>query len=61
MTDFDSDELKTFHFNLGEKLIIHKRQVYNSLDFLGDAGGVFGSMMLIGKVLHYLIVSNEEP
>ena len=31
------------------------------MDFLGDAGGVFGSMMLIGKALHFLIVSNEEP
>ena len=31
------------------------------MDFLGDAGGVFGSMMLIGQALHYLIVSNEQP
>ena len=49
------------HFNLNEKYIIHKRKVYNSMDFLGDAGGVFGSMILIGKALHYLIVSNEKP
>ena len=48
-------------FQLGEKFIIHKRQVYNSMDFLGDAGGVFGSMMIIGQVLHYLTVSNEQP
>ena len=31
------------------------------MDFLGDAGGVFGSMMLIGQALHYLFVNNEEP
>ena len=31
------------------------------MDFLGDAGGVFGSMMIIGQALHYLIVRNEQP
>ena len=31
------------------------------MDFLGDAGGVFGSMMLIGKAIHYFFVNNEEP
>ena len=34
--------------NQGEKYIIHKRQVYNLMDFLGDAGGVYGSMMIVG-------------
>ena len=31
------------------------------MDFLGDAGGVFGSMVLIGQALHYFFVNNEEP
>ena len=31
------------------------------MDFLGDAGGVYGSMMIIGYALHYLFVNNEEP
>ena len=31
------------------------------MDFLGDAGGVFGSMMIIGQALHLLILNNEEP
>ena len=29
--------------------------------FLGDVGGVYGSMMLIGSVLHLLISANEKP
>ena len=28
--------------------------------FLGDAGGVYGSMILIGSVLHMLISANEQ-
>ena len=31
------------------------------MDFLGDAGGVFGSMMLIGQALHFFFVNDEEP
>ena len=52
MEDFDSpyesNEMLKLQFYLGEKQIIHERKVYNSMDFLGDAGGVFGSMMVIG-------------
>ena len=47
------------NFFLGEKNIIHQRQVYSSLDLLEDAGGIFGAMMLIGIVLHYFISKNE--
>ena len=31
------------------------------MDFLEDAGGIFGAMMLIGMGLHYLISTNEAP
>ena len=41
--------------------MIQKRRVYNTMDLLGDAGGVFGSMILIGSALHFLFVNNEEP
>ena len=50
-----------FKFQLGEKFVIHNRKVYDFLNLLEDAGGVVQSMMFIGLVLHYLIVSNEEP
>ena len=35
-------------FYLGEQHVIHQRKVYDSMQFLGDTGGIFGSMMLIG-------------
>ena len=50
-----------FKFQLGEKFIKHNRRVYDSMNFLEDAGGVVQSMMFIGIALHYLMVSNEEP
>ena len=58
---FEQDKFLKISFHLGDKYIIHKRKVYSSMDFLGDAGGVYGSMMLIGYALQYLFVSNEEP
>jgi len=48
---------KTFYsakFNRSERLVVQNRRVYDSLQFLGDLGGVFGSMYLIGAVLHFL-------
>ena len=44
---------------LGDKQIIHQRNVYDFMMFLGDAGGVYGSMMLIGSVLSLIISANE--
>ena len=46
-------------FQLGEKYMIHTRRVYDSMNFLEDAGGVVQSMMFIGMVLNFLIVNNE--
>ena len=48
-------------FFLSDKNVIHSRQVYDSMDLLEDAGGQFGSMMLIGIVFHYIISNNEVP
>ena len=61
--DIDHDRLMMLKLtiNLGEKYFIHKRQVYNFMDFLGDAGGILGSMTIIGSTLHYLFVRNEVP
>ena len=44
---------------LGDKKVIHQRQVYDFMAFLGDAGGVSGSMMLIGAVLHFFLSFDE--
>ena len=44
---------------LGDKKFIHIRQVYDIMALLGDAGGIYGSMMLIGAVLHFCLSFNE--
>ena len=44
---------------LGDKKFISVRQVYDIMDLLGDAGGIYGSMMLIGTVLHFCLSFNE--
>ena len=48
--DYDYERLIMLKLtiNLGEKYFIHKRQVYNIMDFLGETGGIFGSMLVIG-------------
>ena len=44
---------------LGDKKFIHERKVYDFMAFLGDAGGVYGSMMLIGSVVHFCLSFDE--
>ena len=44
----------------GEKKIIHKRRVYDFMAFLGDAGGIYGSMMIIGAILNFCLTDNEQ-
>ena len=46
---------------LGDKNFIHKRRIYDTMNFLGDAGGIYGSMMFIGAVLHFFLSFSEEP
>ena len=36
-----------------------RRIVYNLLDLLGDLGGIFASMTLIGYSVHFLITGQE--
>ena len=45
----------------GDKKFIHQRQVYDFMAFLGDAGGIYGSMMLIGAVFHFCLSFDEQP
>ena len=40
---------------LGDKKIYHSRKVYDFMAFLGDAGGTYESMMLIGTFLHFCL------
>ena len=44
---------------LGSKKFIQFRQVYDFMGFLGDVGGIYGSMKIIGAVLHFCISFNE--
>ena len=44
---------------LGDKHVIQQRQVYDIMAFLGDVGGIYGSMMLIGMAIHSMISSEE--
>ena len=48
--------LLSFSFSLNEMRTVHKREVYNLLDLLGDLGGVAASNMLLGYVAHELLV-----
>lgn len=52
--------LMTINFSLGPKKVVFNRRVYDSLDFLGDAGGIFGSMVLLGQAFHFFISQNEQ-
>ena len=36
------------------------RRVTGFMDFLGDAGGVNGSLVLIGAVLHFFFTGKDE-
>ncbi len=47
-------------FSLGSKKVIQIRRVYETMDFLGDAGGIFGSMVLLGSVAHFFVSQNEQ-
>ena len=46
--DYERAIMLKLTVNLGEKYFIHKRQVFNCMDFFGEAGGIFGSMMILG-------------
>lgn len=43
---------------LGDRVYIHKRNVYDFLEFLGDSGGMYESMMIFGTAVHLLISAN---
>ena len=54
--DFPKLKIQIF---IGEKVFMHNRKVYDSMQFLGDAGGIQGSMILIGQVLHFILSGNS--
>jgi hypothetical protein len=45
---------------LGTKKVVQIRRVYDTMDFLGDTGGIFGSMVLLGSALHFMLSQNEQ-
>ena len=46
---------------LGTKQIIHNRRVYDSQEFLEDAGGIYGALIWIGTVIHFLVSGKALP
>ena len=40
--------------------MIQSRKVSSFMAFLEDSGGVHGSMMIIGAIIHFLISGNEQ-
>ena len=51
----DEKTLLQFVITVDEVQTVHKRNVYSLLDLLGDLGGLFGSLALLGQGLHWLI------
>ena len=51
-------DMMMLEFYLGEQHVIHQRRVYDIMTFLGDVGGIYGSMMLIGMAIHWLIAGD---
>ena len=44
---------------MSDKLVVSKRQVYSTMIFLGDVGGIFSSVFFIGSALHFCLVSQS--
>ena len=51
--------LLQYEFALGSKQRIHQRNVYSTMDLLGDGGGIYGSMFSLGLIIHSLISSKS--
>ena len=45
---------------LTEEKVIHSREVMGWNQFLGDAGGLYGSLMILGTVLNFLFSGNNQ-
>ena len=46
--------LFTFEINQNRDLILHSRQIYGPLDFLGDIGGLGDALTAIGRIIMLL-------
>ena len=53
-------QLLRLNFVLGDNHVIQKRKVSSFMSFLGESGGVHGSMMILGAAMHALISGNEQ-
>ena len=58
-TGWQPKKLVRIRIFLGDKKFIHKRKVYDLLNFSGDAGGIYSAMMFVGAVLHYCLSYKE--
>ena len=46
-------------FALSDIQVHHKRNVYSMLDFLGDLGGIFGTVYFAGGLLHFFVAGKD--
>ena len=46
-------------FYLSTKRVIQNRKVYSLMDFLGDSGGLYESIFLIGTFIHFVFSSDN--
>ena len=44
---------------MSDDLLIASRRVYSFMEYLGDAGGTYASVYLIGQALHYILCGNQ--
>ena len=55
------DRIATFRFFVDSERRIHKRTTYSILDFLGDCGGVYESVFLLGSFVHMIFSIDTFP
>ena len=57
------DTLLTVQILLERDVVHYKRSIYSTLDFLGDLGGLYDALLVLGYVMIFLfkiIVGNEQ-
>lgn len=50
--------LARFVCRLGDIEVVQARVVYNVLDLLGDAGGIYASLYFLGQIVHFIFVDH---
>ena len=45
------DSLFTLSIGMSSDIVVHHREIYNSLDLLGDIGGLMDALIIIGSLI----------